>query len=196
MTDTRALIRQLTTQLTAPLASDLGARVAERQRCLLVDTSGSMNDPVQRESGQYERKIDALRRVAQLVRQDLPTLLVIGFGHGIGRVPDEIPEPGGGTPLTEALRYARVDEGCTTVVLISDGLPDAPHSALLEAQRFARIDTFFVGPTGDAGERFLERLSKSTGGMHQQTDLAAPKQLATRIRGLLVSGTCTTSRNA
>ena len=166
-------------------------RASDGSRYLLIDISGSMGEPAYGD----ERKIDALRRVAHDVKKvvDIP---MIGFGAygGVDFIKSEIPEPQGGTPLTEGLRFG-MQQGARHLIVISDGEPDSPFTALQAGEEFktdgGKIDVCYIGPEGGAGKQFLEKLAALTGGtchasnVHVQTFV---KELTGKVLGLLDDG--------
>jgi Mg-chelatase subunit ChlD len=165
----------------------LDALVKERNQrsLLLVDVSGSMRDCTL--SG--ERKIDALRKVVTTLRETHP-VPVAAFGlaydpNGAVGMVDTIPEPQGMTPMHEAFNFGK-REGATHLVLVTDGLPDSKPHALDAAKRFGGvIDTFYIGDPNGEGADFCRQIAEATGGSSNVTDLGKPKQLATKIAGLL-----------
>jgi Mg-chelatase subunit ChlD len=155
---------------------------------LMIDTSGSMGEPLSydRDTNQSVRKIDRLREVVDQVRAQCPAEMV-GFGAETGIV-SEISEPGGSTPLTEALEIAATNQ-FTHLVVISDGCPNSTQTALEVAQRYNfKIDTCYIGTAGDYGEEFMKELAQQCGGTHQRGDLSEPLQLASALKGLLGAG--------
>jgi len=195
-----ALVRSLEKSASLSSLSDL-VRVRENENvALLVDVSGSMADPVDGESGynrNYTRRIDALRIVVRDVVQT-KMVPVVAFGGPVTDsdhrytyawlVPfDSIPEPVGGTPLRQAIEFARA-QGFGRLLVISDGQPEDKSGCLEAAKQFGgRIDVVFVGPTNDiwGGSLFLDELAKATGGNRFEGDLGDTKQISGTIAGLL-----------
>ena len=153
---------------------------------LLLDTSGSMGHPL----GGGRRCIDSLREVVQNVRRQghVPMIAFGGPYDAQVRFVDLVPEPDGGTPLHLAIPFAK-QYGATRLVVISDGLPDLPEQAKLEAKTFGgRIDVVFVGDPNElfgSGAALLAELAKLTGGEQLQGDLRDVKQLTGTVIGLL-----------
>jgi hypothetical protein len=160
-------------------------RALERRsggRMVLADVSFSMSTRV--DDGR--RKIDVLREaVDAALRQVVARLFV--FSADV-REAQMIPEPEAGTNLAQALQAVRaLDPGVT--LLISDGLPDDPAAALLEAEKFRGvIDVMYIGPASDRkAQAFLRDLARKAGGNLHSVDLkiAARLPLSPRIAGLL-----------
>lgn len=205
MTDLVPTARQ---ELEKKLGSSLAARGSLRElvkkqtigkACLMLDVSFSMADGI----ATGERAIDALRKIVADVRAKV-TVPTAAFGLRAatdvrdGRVVkgeevamlegDEVPEPQGGTPLAEAIAFAR-ERGFKHLIVISDGAPNSPSDALEEAKKFGgKIDAIFVGDDGDAGAEFMAELAALTGGTGQLGDLAQLQLMSSTIRGLLGSG--------
>jgi hypothetical protein len=153
---------------------------------LLIDTSGSMGEMIEFDdsgAGNHVRKIDRLREVVDQVRAQCPAEMV-SFGRTTGII-SEVEEPGGSTPLDQALQIA-ADNGFHHLVVISDGQPNNPEAALAIAKANGfLIDTCFVGTADAYGEKFLEELAHQNGGTSQRGDLTEPLQLTRGIVGLL-----------
>lgn len=164
-----------------------------RRSLLLIDTSSSMRDPLR--TG--KRRIDALREVVRILRDDHPVpIAAFGrfpsatgtYGFETVMIVEDVPEPAGMTPLADAIRFGH-REGATHLVVVTDGEPDDEHDAYAAATEFANpIDVFYVGDPNGPGARFAARLAKMTGGTSGTSDLAEPKQLQTKIAGLLGDG--------
>jgi len=165
-------------------------RAKTRRSMLLVDVSGSMDSRI----ATGERRIEALRKVVATLLKTHP-VPVGAFGlpsrRGVGMVDgNHIPEPEGGTPLAEAIEFART-QGANHAVVVTDGMPDNDRAAFDEARQFGGpIDVFFIGDAGEYGAQFCQRLADLTGGTANVTDLGVDeqKQLGTKIAGLLGDG--------
>jgi hypothetical protein len=155
----------------------------ERNSIVLLDTSGSMESGTNSE----QRKIDALRDLVYRLRAEGIQFRQIVFGSSV-EMREDIPEPGGGTPLTEAIEMA-TNHAPGKLVVISDGIPDNPDSALNAARKLGvRIDCFYVGPRPSQGEVFMSQLSDATGGSSHVGDLGAGvKALAGEIKKALLA---------
>jgi hypothetical protein len=172
------------------------ARKKEQESFLLLDYSSSMDETTGGHAGR--RKIDALRDIAKELKDEMPNCPQVGFGGYVGVNPfgsasmdnirfiDEVPEPDGGTPLGEGIRFCR-ENGAKHIVLVSDGAPNDQQLAMQEAALFkGPIDVFYVGPDHDRdGQAFMRRLAESTKGSISVTTLRDPKQLAAKVMGLL-----------
>jgi len=159
-----------------------------RRSLLIVDCSGSMGECI-RSGG---TKIQALRKVVASLRETHP-VPVAAFGHrtrgrDVVEVVDTIPEPAGGTPLHEAIRFGRVNEA-NHLVVVTDGCADSESHAFAEARAFGGpIDVFYIGDGNDRGARFAQELAQMTGGTANLTDLGKPKELSGKIALLLGDG--------
>jgi Mg-chelatase subunit ChlD len=160
-----------------------------RRSLLLVDVSDSMSARI-RTGG---RRIDALRKVVEGLRQThrVPVAAFPGRGEPVVVV-ETIPEPRGNTPLADAIEFG-TREGATHLVVVTDGEPNSEESAFEAAAQFGHpIDVFFIGDSKgygqQAGMHFAQELARRTGGVFNLTDLEAPKELASKIVGLLGDG--------
>jgi len=177
-------IEKLENSLTRDSLSDLAK--SGRRSLLLVDCSGSMSHMTA--SGECS-KIDALRDVVETLRgqHTFPVASFGGRGVGVGLV-DAIPNPGGMTPLAEAIEFG-TSEGANHLVVITDGLPDSESAAFNAAGKFGGpIDVFYIDDGNEAGRRFARQLAKMTGGAVDITDMSDRKALASGIAGLLGDG--------
>jgi hypothetical protein len=151
---------------------------------LLLDTSGSMAGPIN--PAEPKTRIEGLREAVVEVKQS-GSCPMIAFGGPYGqevRFVDDVPNPSGGTPMSQAIDLAKT-YGATRIVIISDGMPDHKPTTLESARNFGgRIDVVFVGTVNDYedGKSFLEQLAAMSGG---KTSLADFKQLAGKVVGLL-----------
>lgn len=177
-------------QALASTASDLDALVnaASRRSVLLLDVSDSMNQRIKI----GKRRIDALRKVVKELRETHPVPMVV-FGYMQApdqiAVVDNIPEPSGSTPMGAAIGFCG-REGANHIVMVTDGEPDRESDALAAAVAFGGvIDTFFVGDPDGRGAAFAKELAEATGGTCNVSDLGKPKELGTKIKGLLGAGT-------
>jgi Mg-chelatase subunit ChlD len=150
---------------------------------LLLDCSGSMGGVMS--TGQ--RRIDALRAIVNDVLADV-VVPMASFGPSNGEIVLAVPEPGGSTPLAEAIQFARTCEK-DHLVVISDGEPDSEVAALDQASQFGgKIDAIFVGPEGSRGADFMRRLAALTGGSGEVQDLRDQRLLTDTIKGFLGAG--------
>lgn len=170
---------------TGSLAQLVKERQREHETWFLLDTSGSMAGVTNPSS--TTRKIDALRRLVRDLTQTVRCPM-LQFDDTCEIVVDGlITEPRGSTRLTEAIQFAQ-GRHATHLILISDGCPDNPASALAAARAFRHpIDVFYVGRPGDGGDRFLAELAAASGGKSQTIGLADTKLLTSAIRGLLTA---------
>jgi hypothetical protein len=167
---------------------------------LLLDVSGSMAI----QDGPDElRRVDRLVHVLRDALSKAPGARVVAFGIQVrenltglepGHATDtlaRLPEPGGGTPMTEALALVGTwQPRPARIAVISDGLPDDKEGALAAARALkpAVIHALYVGLDGDLrGVGFMRALSLmgGRGGVSGLRTLTAPKELAAEIAGLL-----------
>ena len=155
---------------------------------VIVDVSGSMN--AQDSRGGKKRFEVACEELQTLQNGLRGRIGVIAFSGTVEFVPGGSPPfLGGGTDLTQALRFAKVaDVPGIRFIVISDGHPNDPDSVLNVARQYTnRIDTVFVGREEDARARgFLERLTQISGGRSVLASQA--EQLATKIETLMLEG--------
>jgi hypothetical protein len=153
---------------------------------LLIDTSGSMNEPVDYNAVPRVKRIDALRQVVAEIKS-AGHVPMIAFGGPYDcqvRFVDAVPDPDGGTPLHAAIPMAKT-YGANRLVVISDGQPDLPGECEEQARTFGgKIDVVFVGSAG-VGEEFLATIAKLSGGTYGVGNLKDIKQLSRGIIGLL-----------
>lgn len=179
----------LITGSLSQLARDSGKSLAEMwinvDCVILVDISGSMSA---RDARGGKSRIEVAQEELARLQASLPgKLAIIAFSHDTMFVPSgKLPDSMGTTNLAGALRFARVADGIPDMrfIVISDGQPDDERDALDEARLYRnRIDTVYVGPEGEAGQVFLNRLARIKGG----EALTKPKlaELASGVAGLL-----------
>jgi len=148
---------------------------------LLMDVSGSMSEHV---GG--KRKIDSLREAVA----EFNVVRTVRFSSGVFE--GHIPEPQGNTQLTEALSYLGTLKP-KEVILISDGLPDNPSTAITAAQSLnCPVNTLYIGVGGDDGERFMKTIAEVTGGkeltINIKSNYKMEKSLSEGIKMMLPSG--------
>ena len=149
---------------------------------LVLDFSSSMKCNM----ANGRRRVDGLREAVRQIQAEAPTSMLAFSGREASFVTTiSNLEPAGGTPLSLALRLA-ADNGCTRVIVVSDGRPNDPMDALAVGQRLGRCDTIYVGD-GD-GREFMRQLAERTGGVAFDGDLAQIKALVSMVVGLLGDG--------
>jgi Mg-chelatase subunit ChlD len=153
---------------------------------LIVDTSGSMgaNDSRNNQS-RYDVACEELKKL----QASLPgKLALLSFSDDVQFCPNGIPfNFGGGTDLAKALKFAKMaDLKGIRFIVISDGEPDDEQECLRVAKTYkAKIDTVYVGPEGGAGQKFLNRLAKASGG--QGVTAEKVKELESTVKNLLTA---------
>lgn len=152
---------------------------------LLMDCSGSMNEGLRN----GKTRLQGLREVVADIRKEFEPQMIAFSGQwaeGSCFVVGDVPQTaGGGTPLSEAIVFAK-ENGAKRLVVVSDGIPNDPQGTLETARRFGgRIDVVFVGNPGESGSAFLDQLASLTGGSRFEGDLSDTRKLSARIAGLL-----------
>lgn len=132
---------------------------------ILVDVSASMNGRDERNT----TRLDEARHALENLQNNMSgKIALFTFSDNVTFVPNGyIAGVEGTTNLTKALQFIRAADNIPNMrfVLISDGEPDRPDSALAEARKFKnKIDVIFIGREGSHGQQFLERLAQATGG--------------------------------
>ena len=153
---------------------------------VLIDQSGSMGS--QDAPGGRSRFEAADDELMRLQKQHPGQVAVISFSSRVQFCPGGVPNrEGAGTDMAKALDFARVADGASRIVLISDGQPDSEGAALAAAGKYQHpISTIYIGPESDRGGReFLARLAAATGGRH--FDSTAPGLLADSVTALLLA---------
>jgi len=145
---------------------------------LLLDVSGSMSEPV---GG--KRKIDHLREAVNAY----PNLKKVSFSEHI--YDGSIPEPQTTTDMAGGFHYLQSLQP-KEVILISDGLPNDPQTAINKAKVLGcPVNIIYIGPGGDEGEAFMKRLAAETGGQQVTADTRLyqdfGRQLSTSVRLML-----------
>jgi hypothetical protein len=168
-------------------AKNQGISIAESfvnaDAIVLFDTSGSMESGDGTERSRYERGCDELKKI----QASLPgKIVVISFSDDVEFCPGGIPKNfGQGTDMAKVLKFAKIaDVPEMKFILISDGEPNDEKETLKEAEKYINhIDTIYIGPAGDSGEKFLKLLASKTGGRAAK-DFSG-HQLEQTIKGLL-----------
>lgn len=196
MSNEKSLVRSAEKSLEVKSLKDLVRVRTNENSVLCIDVSGSMGAHMRN----GKTRIDGLREVVAGIQSKKATQL-IAFGlHPLlaGAHPlepgtqqpevafvTEVPDAQGGTPMAQAIDFAR-SNGFGRAVVISDGGPNDRGAALESARRFGgRIDVIYVGDPGDAGSIFLEELAKVTGGTRFEGDLSDVKEITGAVVGLL-----------
>ena len=147
------------------------------QRCLLLDTSGSMNS--MDDTGR--RKIESL---AELI-QDFPHEVKFVFNDDVYKFENEDDlAPEGSTRLATALATVH-DGGMKHIILITDGRPTESRRSCLEAARvIKRLDILYVGP--EPAPKFLEELARaSKSGSYGEVQLGNLEIAEGKVKALL-----------
>jgi hypothetical protein len=163
--------------------------VAGEDAFLVMDHSGSMKEKLRN----GKRRIDALGEVVADIKSGGCDPQMVAFagnywdGGNCFMVAEPQAECGGGTPMGEAIEFAKAN-GATRIVMISDGVPCDREHAMRAAMDFGgRIDVVFVGNPGESGSAFLNKLAAATGGTRFNGDLTETKKLSAAIAGLLTA---------
>jgi len=134
---------------------------------VVFDVSSSMSVALPRRG---MRRIDAAEAELFALQERYPgKIALVDFNSSVQFRPNGTPRaPKGTTNLTGALKFVHIaDRTGIKIVVISDGRPDNKTSALKIARKFdTRIDVIYIGEEGGSGQKFLEKLAKSTGGQY------------------------------
>lgn len=154
-----------------------GQSFPQRDRCLLLDTSGSMssNDDTGR------RKIESL---AELI-QDFPHEVKFAFNDNVCEVKSEDDlRPEGPTYLGEALSVMH-RKGKRHIILITDGRPTEREGYSIEVARLIeRLDIIYVGP--EPAPKLLEELARAArSGSYGEVQLGNLELAGGKVRALL-----------
>ncbi len=148
---------------------------------LLVDASSSMAGPPMEEAqsaaSEFLARCDFTTTEVGLISFSTSVALLASATSHVRRLEAAIHriETEGSTDLTDALEMARGqlvgDDRRRYIVLLTDGYPDAPESAVeqAEAARRSGIEVVAIG-TGDADRDYLRRLAS-----HDQTSIFAQR---------------------
>lgn len=162
-------------------------RVRRAGPTLLIDCSGSMAAT----DGGELRRIDRLARVLAQLLSTHRLQALLAFNDFVsdlalsGHI--SVPEPYGGTNLTLALMSVRdLTVRPTRLIVLSDGLPNDPLSALDVARSLVlKTDAYFVGSDHDSQAlRFMRDLAEAgaPGGTSGHFDLSQPERVAAALR--------------
>lgn len=186
----------------------LAALLEETTVNLLLDCSYSMNAAQFNTPGEYRyrssqqaSKMAAMHEVASAISSRAAIRLILFGGNMATRsqnsedilkagakFSDTIPARGSGTtPLHMGMELA-AESGMERIIVVSDGYPDRPDTAMVMKAKFKEIQTFFIGDdTIDTeGVNFLRNLSSD--GQVTLNDLRTEvgrRLLANRVIGLL-----------
>lgn len=155
---------------------DLITRATQKRTILALDTSGSMSSLCQNGRTRAENLRDAIK--------DLPDMPCVTFGLGVHLFESQSlasTEPGGGTPLTEAIKLAK-DNGYSHLIIVTDGQPNDPAGALREAVDL-KIDAIYV--SDPPVPEFLITLSGGQVNNIRVDSLTFTKELTSAIKGLI-----------
>lgn len=173
------------------IAKSTGASLAETfigaDAVVIVDTSGSMASA---DTPQGKSRYDVACDELAILQQKLPgKLAVISFSNDVMFCPNGQPyNLRGGTDLTKALEFTKVaDVDDMRFILISDGEPNDPNSALRVARTYKnRIDIIYVGSEFSLhGRQFMDELARNSGGVAVTSETV--KGLAEKTQLLLTA---------
>ena len=152
-------------------------KLKKNQPALLLDISGSMDIEV--EPGL--RRIDALRNVVNSLEG---SFICLAFNQTVQPcLKDSIPQPGGGTALSPALKEIKA-RNLRQAIIVTDGeVNEYDQEFTLKESEGLTLKIIYVGSSEKP--KFLEKLAKQTGGFCDVEDLKQQKELTTKIQGLL-----------
>lgn len=173
------LAKNLNASLT--LAERLKKKRTINERCLLLDTSGSMNSYCDR----ITTKIEALKKILS----SLKCKHMYAFSSFARRYKiNENLYAAGGTNLYPALLLMKEDKQKEGIIITDGAIQDQDLTLkFLEENPDVKLQVIYVGPK-DYKPSFLDTLAEKTGGLCTVEDLASPKELAEKITLLLGSG--------
>ena len=175
MADEKSLVVRLQLQKdklnNGSLATRLAQRLHQKSQCLLLDTSGSMEE----DCGDGRSKLAVLKVMAR----NFSETRTFCFN-------DDCEETAprraiGMTNMAGAFSTIKA-AGMTHAVLITDGQPDSAEAAL-DAAAGLTIDIIYVGPM--PAPPFLAHLAARTGGTYGATSLSQQQQVTQHVRLLL-----------
>ena len=150
--------------------------IMDAEAVIIVDVSGSMGAYIQDNAvvkfdrplqgkTRYDLAVEALEHYQIQLKGKI---LVVAFSSTTVFCANGYPSYlGGTTKMDIALEFCRAADDIPGMnfILISDGEPDDPQSALREARKYKnKIHTVFIGDKHWGGEVFLKELSDATGG--------------------------------
>ncbi len=104
---------------------------------IVIDTSGSMEESDGTDTSRYSRAVFELEKLQSKLSGKIA---VVGFSGIVKHYPGGIPEfLAESTNLTAALKFVLPFDGASKIILISDGEPDNPQTALAVAAKFTRL---------------------------------------------------------
>jgi uncharacterized protein with von Willebrand factor type A (vWA) domain len=151
---------------------------------VLIDQSGSMG--AKDAPGGLTRFDAADEELMRLQKAHPGQVAVISFSTNVQFNPGGLPNREGAmTNMAKALDFARIADGASRIVLISDGEPDSESATLEAAGKYRHpIHTIYIGPEDGRGRDFLTRLARTTGGQMYASE--APGLLAESVTDLLL----------
>lgn len=186
------LVKTLQKSLEAKTLGDLVRTKIDEHVALLIDASSSMNHGFVGPTGERVVPIQQVRRVVESVQKARAETTLIAFGPfgNTAQIVQTVPGASGGTPMAEALSFAR-QHNIGRIVVISDGAPTTGHVQAIEAGKaLGRCDIVYLGKPGDQGDMFMQELAEATGGsVFNVEDLADIKLLENKVMGLLSGAT-------
>lgn len=160
-------------------------KIEKNSDLILADISGSMAG---RSSMANLSCWSCLKQALQAQGERAAVLAFETFVHET--TADNLPPPTGGTNLTGALEHAMALEPLH-VLVISDGEPNNPETALEAASRLANdciIDVLYIGPNNEQAKQFMRSLAEVGRGRYMEFDLTAeksPLELTSKVSSLL-----------
>jgi len=162
---TNAIVRGSLSQVAKRDNKSIAEAFMDVDAIILVDVSGSMSMSDGTGKTRLER---AKKELIRLQNEMSGKLAIVAFSDTVTFIPNGIlPDEQSTTNLTSALRYAHSSDAIPDFgfIVISDGSPDNPSSALDMGRKFQnKIDTVYIGNENGSGKKFLQRLSEISGG--------------------------------
>jgi len=152
-------------------------KALSRDKCLLIDVSGSMSDRVNMEQTKWS--------IMQNILNDIQGYRRFAFSEECQEIKDSLPRPYAGTAMHKAFEYIKNIAKIKHIILVTDGLPDSEELALRDANGLV-IDVIYIGP--QPVPDFLKKLTSLNNGTFTDVNLlkdGAIKVLENKIKGLL-----------
>lgn len=183
------IIRRAATMPADGPASKLKLRMEDAgdDTFLLLDCSGSMNEPIGAHGlSKYEHLVIAVKDVSKA----MPGLRLVCFGSRVREIDSvsEMPGPNdGGTDLAAALRALKKHKPRKSII-ISDGLPTNAEGECEKAADSitGQIEAIYCGPDNHPAVLWLQSLCRATGG--RAVAWTGRAELSNTMRQLLIEG--------
>lgn len=164
--------------LTKSLKERLTKLKVSLKHTLLLDLSGSMEEY----TADNKSKRDALEEIVKKLPESLKKYAFSDHTEKIEGF--DFPRMGGSTNMTGAFQEMH-RQGINEIILITDGEPDSPKTAL-DSARGLKIEIIYIGPL--PRPQFLEDLANKSGANFTSIDMlqtGSGLELENKLKGLL-----------